>query len=213
MLPAYLVKIPFWIKLFFPHRVWSLTRKKKHVYLTFDDGPIPEVTPWVLEQLKQYQGQATFFCIGKNIEAHPEIFNQIISEGHRIGNHTHHHLNAQQHTVKDYVNNTRQAQQVIDTYVNQHPPLFRPPYGKLPTKHATALRKLGYKIIMWEILSADFDPDTSPQKSLENVLKNIQNGSIIVFHDSVKAQEKLHYVLPQVLAYLSQKKMAICALD
>ena len=204
----YLVKIPFFVKFLYPKRLWHFSRKQKTIYLTFDDGPIPEVTPWVLEQLKLHNAKATFFCIGANIEKHPAIFEQIKAEGHRVGNHTFNHLNASKTSFTDYIKNTEKAASHFKT-----PFLFRPPYGKLDHAKANALLKKGYKIVMWDVLSADFDPKITPEECLNNILKNTKNGSIIVFHDSLKSQEKLRYSLPKVLEFYAGKGVAFKAID
>lgn len=204
----YVVKIPFFVKLLYPKRLWHFSRKQKAIYLTFDDGPIPEVTPWVLEQLKNYKAKATFFCIGANIEKHPEIFEQIKTDGHRVGNHTFNHLNATKTSLSEYLANTEKAAAYFTS-----PFLFRPPYGKLDNTKATALLKKNYKIVMWDVLSADFDPNCSPEECLKNVLENTENGSIIIFHDSLKAEEKLRYSLPKVLEYYSKKGVAFKAIN
>lgn len=204
----YVVKIPFFVKFLYPKRLWHFSRKQKAIYLTFDDGPTPEVTLWVLEQLKHHNAKATFFCIGANIEKHPTIFEQIKAEGHSVGNHTFNHLNASAASFEDYLENTEQARM----YFNKQT-LFRPPYGKLDSKKAKALLSRGYKIVMWDVLSADFDPKITPEECLNNVLKNTQNGSIIVFHDSLKSQEKLRYSLPKVLEFYAGKGVAFKAID
>ena len=212
----YLVKTPKFVQRLFPKRIWTLPNTKKEVFLTFDDGPIPEVTPWVLDILKEHQAKATFFCIGDNISKHPEVFNKIISEGHSFGNHTYNHLNGWMTGVDDYVSNCSKFEEILhsvqndkSTITNQQSTinnLFRPPFGKITSKQSSILQEKGYKIIMWDILSADFDQTISKERCLENVLKNIQVGSIVVFHDSLKAEEKLRYVLPKVLDYITLKK-------
>lgn len=208
-----MVKTPKLIKQIFADLVWAFPKEKNTIYLTFDDGPIPEVTPWVLETLKKYQAKATFFCIGENIKKHPEILKAILSEGHSVGNHTFNHLNGWKTNTKDYIMNTEEGQQIINLEVstinNPQSPisnLFRPPFGKITSKQSKILQDKGYKIIMWDVLSADFDTSISKEKCLQNVIRNIQAGSIVVFHDSLKAEEKLRYVLPKVLEYISDKK-------
>lgn len=204
----YVVKIPFFVKFLYPKRLWHFSRKQKTLYLTFDDGPIPEVTPWVLQQLKDFNAKATFFCIGHNIQKHPEIFERLTAEGHRVGNHTFNHLNASKTSFSEYIANTEKAANHFKT-----PFLFRPPYGKLDNAKANALLKKGYKIVMWDVLSADFDPKITPEECLNNVLKNTQNGSIVIFHDSLKAEEKLRYTLPKVLEYYTEKGVAFKAIN
>ncbi len=200
----YWVKTNRFIKHIFSKWIWDIPSSEKVVYLTFDDGPTPEVTPWVLEELKKYHLKATFFCIGDNIRKHPEIFKNIIQEGHTVGNHTYNHLNGWKTTTQTYIDNTQLCQVIMDENknYNSNSKIFRPPYGKIKTAQSRALLKLGYKIIMWDVLSADFDEDITNQKCLNNVVMNLQPGSIIVFHDSIKAYKKLKYVLPKTLHYL-----------
>ena len=202
---TYLVKTPKFVHRLFPKRVWAFPNSKNSVYLTFDDGPIPIVTPWVIKVLKQYKSKATFFCIGDNVTKHENIFQQIIEEGHSIGNHTYHHLNGWSTKTKDYINNCEKCEDTLNRvkdYKSKSNPLFRPPFGKLTLKQSKTLQERGFHIIMWDVLSADFDAKISNKKCLENVLKNIQPGSIVVFHDSLKSYNKLKYVLPKVLDFL-----------
>lgn len=220
----YLVKTPKFIQRIFPERVWAFPNHKKEVYLTFDDGPISEVTPWVLSVLKKHQAKATFFCIGENIKKYPEIFQQLISEGHSFGNHTFNHLNGWKSITKKYIENCVAFEDILryalnDNLNSNHKPkpsnpnfalltqnskLFRPPYGRISSKQAKTLQQKEYKIIMWDVLSADFDQNISEEKCLKNVISNLQNGSIIVFHDSLKAEKKIRFVLPRVLEYLDE---------
>jgi peptidoglycan-N-acetylglucosamine deacetylase len=204
----YVVKVPFFVRFLYPKRLWHFSRKQKTLYLTFDDGPIPEVTPWLLEQLKGFNAKATFFCIGHNIQKHPEIFEQIKTEGHRVGNHTFNHLNASKTSLTEYMENTEQAA----VFFNK-PLLFRPPYGKLDSAKAKALLKKDYKIVMWDVLSADFDQAISPEVCFSNVIKNAKNGSIIIFHDSLKAEKNLKFALPKVLKYYSEKGFEFKAIN
>ena len=196
----YLVKTPSLIKFLFRNWVWSLSKKEKAIYLTFDDGPTPEITEWVLNQLKKYNAKATFFCIGKNTQQHPEIFEKIIKNSHSIGNHTHNHLNGLKTTTSNYIKNIEDSEDYIQKSI-----LFRPPYGKLRFSQSRKIRKKGYKIIMWDVLSADFDTSITKEKCLENVIGYTTKGSIIVFHDSIKAANKLKFVLPKVLEYYTEK--------
>jgi peptidoglycan/xylan/chitin deacetylase (PgdA/CDA1 family) len=201
----YFVKTPSFIPFLFMKRTWHFSRRKKAIYLTFDDGPTPEITDWVLDKLKQYNAKATFFCLGKNIEENENLFNQIVQEGHSIGNHTHNHLNGLITDTETYVANVELAENSIFNFSKKSFKLFRPPYGKMTIKQAIALRKKGFKIIMWDVLSADFDTAITPKHCLNNTIANTENGSIIVFHDSVKAYEKLKFVLPQILDYYTKK--------
>jgi peptidoglycan/xylan/chitin deacetylase (PgdA/CDA1 family) len=200
------VKTNRFIKTIFPNYVWDIPNTNKKVYLTFDDGPIPEITEWVLNQLNEFDAKATFFCIGDNIEKHPEIFKKIIENDHAVGNHTYNHLKGWETTQSTYIDNTEKCSETMTNLNNQtkNTKLFRPPYGKIKPSQAKTLRKLGYRIIMWDIISMDFDQKTSPEKCLDNVLKNIESGSIVVFHDSIKARQNLLYVLPKTLAFLKK---------
>lgn len=200
------IKIPKWIQHTFKNQVWSIPTKQKEIYLTFDDGPTPEITEWVLHQLELYNAKATFFCIGKNIVQNPGIFKKIISKGHSIGNHTHNHLQGWKTKNDDYSANISLTEEVLKNYnLPNRSKLFRPPYGKIKPSQAKRLLAKGYSIIMWEVLSADFDKKITKEKCFQNVQKNTTNGSVIVFHDSLKASEKLKFVLPKTLEYYSRK--------
>jgi len=193
--------MPRFIQRLYPERVWAFPNKRDSVYLTFDDGPIPEVTPWVLDELKNHNATATFFCIGENAKKHPEIFQRIIAEGHAVGNHTFNHLNGWKTETSEYIENTLLAEKLIASK------LFRPPYGKITSKQAKQLQQKGFKIIMWDVLSYDFDTTISEKKCLQSVLKNIKPGSIVVFHDSLKAEKNLRYVLPKVLRFVQKNDL------
>jgi peptidoglycan/xylan/chitin deacetylase (PgdA/CDA1 family) len=203
----------FWVKTnkivkkLFSNYVWSISTTEPKVYLTFDDGPTPEITEWVLEQLKQYNAKATFFCIGNNIEKHPEIFKNVIADGHSIGNHTFNHVKGWKTSNQTYFEEVDNCEKSIQNFSVNSPQtkLFRPPYGKIKPSQSKVLRKNGYKIIMWDVLSVDFDRNTGPEKCLSNVTENIANGSIIVFHDSKKAFPNLEYALPKTLEFLKNK--------
>ena len=202
----YWIKTNWFIKKIFSNYTWDVSNTGKTVYLTFDDGPIPVVTEWVLGELKKHNFKATFFSIGDNITKHPEIFKKLVSEGHSIGNHTFNHLNGWNTSTEDYVENVARCEEAISKNINQTPKsrLFRPPYGKIKTAQSKVIQKLGYKIIMWDVLSADFDTKISKEQCLDNVLSNVKPGSIIVFHDSVKAFKNLEYVLPKTLDFLKE---------
>lgn len=211
---AYWIKTHSIIKKVFSNYVWDIPNNEKKIYLTFDDGPTPEITNWVLNQLEQYNAKATFFCIGKNIAAHSEIFAQIQAKGHSIGNHTYNHLNGWKTTIEEYIKNIQQCEVPIAIGISKqfannkqqttNYKLFRPPYGKIKSVQAKKLRQQGYKIIMWDVLSADFDQNITKEECLNNVLSNTKSGSIIIFHDSVKAFKNLEYTLPKVLQYLTE---------
>ena len=197
----YFVKTPKWLQLSYPNRVWQMDKNKKEIYLTFDDGPHPTITHFVLDELKKFQAEATFFCIGNNVLKHQQVYQRIIEEGHAIGNHTHKHLNGYNTTDKVYVDDVIEAGNFIDSN------LFRPPYGRLKNFQANVLTSLKkpFKIVMWTLLSGDFDKTITPERCLENVLFKVSNGSIIVFHDSEKAAERMMYALPKMLKTLSEK--------
>jgi peptidoglycan/xylan/chitin deacetylase (PgdA/CDA1 family) len=194
----YFFKTPWWLKKLYPSLVWHIDIKEKILYLTFDDGPHPVATPFVLDELKKYNAKATFFCIGKNVVQYPDIYKRIIDEEHRVGNHTFSHLNGWKTDDEVYIKNIQEAAKYIDS------DLFRPPYGKI-TRFQTKLLKPHYKIIMWDVLSADFDKEVSPEKCAQQVIMKSKPGSIIVFHDSEKAMLKLEFALPKVLQYFSSK--------
>ncbi|MDW5289264.1 polysaccharide deacetylase family protein [Formosa sp. PL04] len=194
------VKTPRFIKGMFPDYVWNMPLlDKKTIYLTFDDGPNPEITPWVLKTLKTYNAKATFFCIGDNVRKYPEVLKKTIDDGHAIGNHTFNHLKGWKTTSEAYIENVEKAAESIPSK------LFRPPYGKIKNKQAKILMQRGYRIIMWSIISFDWEKELLEADCLKNVIKNTQNGHIIVFHDSLKASKNMQYVLPKVLEYFSKK--------
>ncbi|MFZ4105335.1 polysaccharide deacetylase family protein [Flavobacterium sp.] len=204
------IKTHWTIKKLFSNYVWDIPNNENKVYLTFDDGPTPEITQWTLNQLKKYNAKATFFCIGNNIQKYPELLMEVIKEEHSIGNHTYNHLKGWKTNTQEYIENTKLFDKEYSKLTNESCKLFRPPYGKIKPSQSKILRKMGYKIIMWDVLSVDFDATITPEQCLENVLKNIIPGSIIVFHDSVKAYSNLEYVLPRTLDFLKQKGF-ICA--
>lgn len=193
--------------------MWSKDQQEKVVYLTFDDGPTPQITDWVLQQLRHYNAKATFFCIGKNVVEQPEIFQRLVSSGNSVGNHTYNHLNGWRNSTEDYLENVEKCEDAIGNLNLQTQKYFRPPYGKITPAQATAILQKGYKIIMWDVLSADFDQTITPEKCLENVVSNVDPGSIIIFHDSEKAHQNLQYVLPKVLQYLQDNNYKCELLD
>jgi peptidoglycan/xylan/chitin deacetylase (PgdA/CDA1 family) len=194
---VYLIKTPQFIQNLFPSFTWRIPTTEKVLYLTFDDGPIPEVTPWVLDQLNQYGAKATFFCVGENIYKHPDVFERVKEEGHALGNHTYNHLNGWTTDNLPYYHNIRKCARKVDS------DLFRPPYGKLKPRQVQFLSR-HYRIVMWDILSGDFDPDISADQCFNNVAINAGPGSIVVFHDSIKALSKLKSVLPKTLEHFSK---------
>ncbi len=200
--------MPRFIQRLYPERIWAFSRSSNSVFLTFDDGPIPEVTPWVLDELKKHNAKATFFCIGENVQKHPEIFQRILSEDHSVGNHTFNHLNGWKTATSEYIENIEKAKKQMhnsEFKIQNSRLLFRPPYGKITSKQAKTLQKKGFKIVMWDIISYDYDTNVSEEKCLQNVLKNIRSGSVVVFHDSLKAEKNLRYVLPKVLEFIGEK--------
>jgi peptidoglycan-N-acetylglucosamine deacetylase len=207
----YLVKTPWLLKKIYPDYLWSIDTKAKEIYLTFDDGPHPVATPFVLKQLKQYNALATFFCIGKNVIRHPEIYEQILAEGHSTGNHTQNHLNGWKTKNDVYLDDIAEASKTIDS------PLFRPPYGRITSFQAKNLKPVmkgkNPTVIMWDVLSGDFDTSLSPENCLGHVILKSGPGSIIVFHDSEKAFPRLEYALPRMLKYFSEKGYSFKEID
>jgi len=197
----YLVKTPLLLKKLYPGLIWNMDRDERCIYLTFDDGPIPIVTPFVLKTLKQYKAKATFFCIGDNVRKHPDVFEQVKADGHAIGNHTFNHLRGWATPTATYTENFEQCDALLHTH------WFRPPYGRIKKEQINALNiiKPGLKIAMWDILSGDFDINLKPEACLKGVIKHTGNGSIVVFHDSLKAYPRLEYVLPLALKYWSMQ--------
>lgn len=205
-------KVPTAFKRLYPQRIWDIVPEKRErsssVYFTFDDGPIPEVTPWVLATLASYDAKGTFFCIGDNLRKHPNIAKQIVAEGHSLGNHTQHHLSAWKHSKSSYIKDIEEA----SNYLRKHcikDNLFRPPYGKLKSNYAREIQQMGYSIIMWDILSKDYEQSISKEACLENVINHLEPGSIVVFHDSLKAQEKLEYTLPRAIEFALEKGFSL----
>lgn len=194
------VTVPRWIKVLYKNRLWEVESTEKQLFLTFDDGPHPSHTHFVLDELKKYNAKATFFCIGKNVAAHPDVYKRIIEDGHSVGNHTHDHLNAWKTPNDVYLQNVSEASKFIDTK------LFRPPYGKIDSFLVKQLQQTHrLTTVMWSILSYDFDSSITADRCLQNVLFNSRAGSVVVFHDSEKASAHLYYVLPKVLAYFAEK--------
>lgn len=199
----YLVKTPWWLKKWYRGLVWDIppVAGEKTLYLTFDDGPHPVATPYVLDTLRSFGARATFFCIGKNVQEHPQIYRRILEEGHRAGNHTQHHLNGWKTADAAYMEDIKQAARYIDSA------LFRPPYGRISKFQASLLQgpPYGYDIVMWDVLSADFDRALTPEKCARHVVRHARPGSIVVFHDSEKAFPRVKEALPVVLGYFAGK--------
>lgn len=204
----FILKYPWILKKLYPKRLSKITAENT-LFLTFDDGPIPEITPWVLNLLEKHSAKATFFCIGDNVRKHPEVFQQIKAKGHAIGNHTFNHLDGWKTSTSDYIENFKKAEEIIESQLQQklisEEKLFRPPYGKIKNKQAAKITNLGYRIVMWDVITGDYDKTYSAEKCLKNIRNLIKSGSIIVFHDSLKAEKNLKYVLPKILEEYAQK--------
>jgi peptidoglycan/xylan/chitin deacetylase (PgdA/CDA1 family) len=190
-----------WLRWIFPKAVWRMDPTEKAVYLTFDDGPIPEATPFILDTLKQYDVKATFFMVGDNVSKHPELYQRIKEEGHQVGNHTHNHLGAFKHWTVTYIVNTIKANKLI------HARLFRPPHGIMRWSEYYWLGK-HFRIVMWDLVTRDYSKWLTAEDVLNNVKKYARNGSIITFHDSLKSIDKLHYALPESIKWLKQEGYA-----
>jgi len=193
----YLVKAPSLLKPLARDLLWRMDDSKKDVYLTFDDGPTPGVTEKVLDTLKKHNVPATFFCLGKNVAAYPEIFARIKEEGHAVGNHSYDHVDGWKTSLITYAKNVLKANEVIGSN------LFRPPYGRITPQQVSMLKKR-FRIVMWHVISADFDQSISGEKCVQNIVENTDNGSIIVFHDSLKAADNCLYALEPSLAFFQE---------
>lgn len=181
--------------------LWKVKTEQKELYITFDDGPIPEITPWILEQLELYNAKATFFCVGENVKVNRKIYDSIVVSGHSIGNHTYNHLKGWGSSTSDYLANYEKAKKIIGEEVNPKA-LFRPPYGRITGQQIRALSNC--QIVMWDVLSGDFDQTLTPQRILAKSISATRKGSIIVFHDNIKAFENLKVVLPEYLQHFSE---------
>lgn len=187
----------------YPRFTWHRSRKEKIIYLTFDDGPVPEITTFVLDQLREYNAQATFFCVGGNVARNPEVLQQLVRDNHRIGNHTDHHLKGTKTSIHNYSADVQLCQDKLQNAgINTN--LFRPPYGRIRKGQARQLLH-NYEIVMWDVLSADYDRKLSPEKCLQQSIRYTQNGSIVVFHDSLKAWKNLSWVLPRYLEHFASR--------
>lgn len=204
-------KTPEYLKILYPGLLWDnykgqyLPTTEKHVFITFDDGPVEGVTDFALKTLASYQAKASFFCVGDNIEKNPGVYRSILNEGHTTGNHTFNHLNGWKTKNNQYIENISECQALIESGKTPGPisktNFFRPPYGKIKRSQIRSIKK-NYKIVMWDILAGDFDEDFNAEKCLKKCIKHTKSGSIIIFHDSKKASKNLSYVLPRYLDYL-----------
>lgn len=190
---------PQWLRNFYPSVQWNVETNEKVIYLTFDDGPTPEVTDWVLDILDEYYAKASFFCIGRNVDKNPALFERIQTRGHRVGNHTYSHLNGWRCSLQEYVEDVDLAAQHIPGKI------FRPAYGRISSKQIKVLKQQGYHLVLWDVLSEDYNRRNSPKRCFNLVKKYTQPGAIIVFHDSLKAQKNLYGALPLVLEHFAQQ--------
>jgi peptidoglycan/xylan/chitin deacetylase (PgdA/CDA1 family) len=191
-------QLPLFVRALYFGVTWRKSSREKIVYLTFDDGPIPEVTPWVLDVLDRYQVKATFFCVGDNVRKYPEVYRHVLERGHRTGNHTFNHLRGFFTSSKKYLANVEKAAEYIDST------LFRPPHGELRMPQFGILRKK-YNVIQWDVITRDYDKDLPKERVLNIVKKYARNGSIIVFHDSLKAERNMKYAMPRAIEWLQQE--------
>jgi peptidoglycan-N-acetylglucosamine deacetylase len=192
-----LATVPKIISRTFPSFIWNIPEKERIVYLTFDDGPIPQTTPWLLNLLNQYQAKASFFCVGENVRKYPHLYNSLLFEGHTVGNHTYNHLVGWKTSVHDYIDNVNKAKSLIDSE------LFRPPHGLIKNGQFQILKN-EFKVVMWDVLSMDYDKKVRPEQCYRNVIENVKPGSIVVFHDSIKAWKNVSYALPKTLDTLKK---------
>lgn len=192
------VKTPSFVHFLLPGLVWKVKTDKKEIFLTFDDGPHPKITQQVLDILDRFNAKATFFCVGENVEKHPEIYAEVLRRGHKTGNHTFNHLKGWTSNKQDYIHNIAKCKNVVES------DLFRPPYGRIGLTQIFEVKK-EYKIVMWSVLSRDFDRKISQKKCLTNVLRHSKPGSIVVFHDSEKSAQKMLFTLPKFLDHFSKQ--------
>jgi len=197
---------PRFIVKWFSHLEWHYSRDSKIIYLTFDDGPTPEITHKVMNLLDEYHAKGTFFCLGRNVDRHPEIYQEIVSRGHGVGNHTYSHLKGWRTGLKTYIQDIHLAESHIDSK------LFRPPYGRIRNVQLRYISKL-YRIVMWDVLTHDYNKHIPKELILKTTLRSTKSGSIIVFHDSVKASNNLFYILPRLLEHFSKQGYQFCKID
>lgn len=192
---------PLILRILYPGALWRMDPTEKAVYLTFDDGPIPGITPWVLDLLDQYRIKATFFLVGDNVRKHPEEFRMIVERGHRVGNHTYNHIRGFEYDVREYLDNTEKANELIDS------DLFRPPHGHMGMKQYYKLRQR-YKIVMWDLVTRDYSKRLNGEQVFGKLKRYVRNGSIITFHDSLKAEKNMKYALPRSIEWLMEEGYA-----
>ena len=208
-------RTPFFLPYIYPALIWRVPTPEKKIFLTFDDGPVPGPTEFVLDTLKKNSAKATFFCIGDNIQRYPDIFQFIINEKHAVGNHTFNHLNGWRTPINEYLHNVALCHEELEKFLeySEYPtsPLFRPPYGKITRSQIRSMG--GFKIVMWDVLSMDFDRKRSVETSLKKTIQSTRNGSIIVFHDSLKAEKAMTYMLPRLIEHFADKGYTFEALS
>ena len=202
-----LTKVPSWIRKSKSDRIWDFSDSSKSIFLTFDDGPQPEVTEWVLELLDQEEIKATFFCVGNNVHKYPEIYEQILKSGHQVGNHSFTHPNAWKTPTEDYMEDVKKAQTCIASH------LFRPPYGKISNKIVREVEILGMQTVMWSLLSYDFEVDLNTDKQLKNLQNKVEPGDVVVFHDSMKCYPNLKKLLPSFIKYVQDQGWSFSRID
>lgn len=195
----YFTKTPKALKNLFPNLIWEMPAADKKIYLTFDDGPVPGVTDWVLDQLDLFGVDATFFCIGKNVEENPDLYQRLVESRHSIGNHSYSHMNGWVNKNISYYKDILKAKQLIDSK------MYRPPYGRISMRQARVLLQNDFKVVMWDVVSGDFNQKITKDQCLQNVIQHSIPGSIILLHDSLKAKEKMQYVLPKFIEYCMGK--------
>lgn len=200
------VTVPVFLRIFYPSLLWTMPEGNKRLYLTFDDGPNPEITSAVLDILDNYGAKATFFCVGENVQRYPAVYDSILHRGHLTGNHSYNHLNGWKTPLNEYYENVNLCRNCVDSK------WFRPPYGRITPSQIQALKK-EYTIVMWSVLSYDFDPETTPRQCVDYVLDNTKDGSVIVFHDSLKAANNVLFALPEVLKFFTAQGYSFERLD
>ena len=194
----FIEQVPGFVRNLFPKALWRMNPDEKAVYLTFDDGPIPVVTPWVVDLLGHYGIKATFFMVGDNVRKHPQEYKLVVDAGHRVGNHTFNHLKGLFTDTREYIENVEKADTLI------HSSLFRPPHGMLRRSQYKELSKR-YQFVMWDLVTRDYSKRMNSEEVLANVKKYVRNGSIITFHDSLRSEENLKYALPRAIEWLLEQ--------